>query len=145
MEITLRAGQSMYPGRGEENFLFFKMSRRAFGPSQLPIQRIPGFIPEDKAVRAWNKSSLPSRAKVKKECNCNSIPSRRGQVKASLLSSNLIYFDMDMSYTKVLHIKFAYRILHKWRHVFYVILPLLCARITCCVTVITHGRCYARA
>jgi hypothetical protein len=54
-------------------------------------------------------------------------------------------FDMDMSYTRVLHIKVAYRVPHKWRHAFYVTLPLLCARITYYTTVITHGRCYARA
>jgi hypothetical protein len=53
--------------------------------------------------------------------------------------------DMDMSYTRVLHIKVAYRVPHKSRHAFYVTRPLLCARITCYVTVITHGRCYARA
>jgi hypothetical protein len=28
-------------------------------------------------------------------------------------------FDMDMSYTRVLHTKVAYRVLHKWRHAFY--------------------------
>jgi hypothetical protein len=56
------------------------------------------------------------------------------------------FIDMDMSYTRVLHIKVAYRIHHKWRHAFLRLTqPLLCARITCYVTVITHGRCYARA
>jgi hypothetical protein len=45
--------------------------------------------------------------------------------------------DMDMSYTRVLHIKVAHRASHKWRHTFYVTRPLLCARITCYVTVIT--------
>jgi hypothetical protein len=53
--------------------------------------------------------------------------------------------DMDMSYTRVLHIKVAYRVPHKWRHAFYVTRPQLCARITCYVAVTTHGRCYARA
>jgi hypothetical protein len=53
--------------------------------------------------------------------------------------------DMDMSYTRVLHIKVAYRVPHKWRHAFYVTRLLLCARITCYVTVIKHGRCCARA
>jgi hypothetical protein len=68
-----------------------------------------------------------------------------------LLSSNLSSitrirsFDMDMSYTRVLHIKVAYHVPHKWRHAFYVTRPLLSARITCYVTFITHGRCYARA
>jgi hypothetical protein len=46
-------------------------------------------------------------------------------------------FDMDMSYTRVLHMKVAYRIPHKWRHAFYVTRPLLCACITCYVTIIT--------
>jgi hypothetical protein len=55
------------------------------------------------------------------------------------------YFDMDMSYTRVLHIKVAYRVPHKWRHAFYVTRPLLGAHITCYVTVITRGRCYAGA
>jgi hypothetical protein len=57
----------------------------------------------------------------------------------------VLYFDMDMSYARVLHIKVAYRVPHKGRHAFYVTRPLLRARITCYVTVITHGRCYARA
>jgi hypothetical protein len=48
----------------------------------------------------------------------------------------VVYIDMDMSYTKVLDLKVAYRVPHKWRHAFYVIRPLLCARITCYVTVI---------
>jgi hypothetical protein len=56
-----------------------------------------------------------------------------------------IFVDMDMCYTRVLHIKVAYRVPHKWRHAFYVTRPLLCPRITCYVTVIKHGRCYARA
>jgi hypothetical protein len=56
-----------------------------------------------------------------------------------------VKIDTDMSYTRVLHIKVAYRIPHKWCHAFYVTRPLLCARITCYVTVITHGRWYARA
>jgi hypothetical protein len=60
-------------------------------------------------------------------------------------SSSIFTVDMDMSYTRVLHIKVAYRVHHKWRHALYVTRPLLCARITCYVTVITHGRCYARA
>jgi hypothetical protein len=46
------------------------------------------------------------------------------------------HIDMDMSYTRVLHITVAYRASHKWRHAFYVTRPLLCARITCYVTVI---------
>jgi hypothetical protein len=62
--------------------------------------------------------------------------------KIKRISPNI---DMDMSYTRVLHIKVAYRVPHKWRHAFYVTQPLLCARMTCYVTVITHGRCYARA
>jgi hypothetical protein len=62
-----------------------------------------------------------------------------------LISHLVTSFDMDMSYTKVLHIEVAYRVPHKWRHAFYVTRPLICARITCYVTVITHGRCYARA
>jgi hypothetical protein len=60
------------------------------------------------------------------------------------IDSNFL-FDMYMSYTRVLHIKVAYRVPHKWRHAFYVTRPQLCARITCYVTVITHGRCNARA
>jgi hypothetical protein len=60
-------------------------------------------------------------------------------------SNNCRRVDMDMSYTRVLHIKVAYRVHHKWRHAFYVTRPLLCARLTCYVTVITHGRCHARA
>jgi hypothetical protein len=55
------------------------------------------------------------------------------------------FIEMDMSYTRVLHIQVAYRVPHKWRHAFYVTRPSLCAGITCYVTVITHGRCYARA
>jgi hypothetical protein len=66
--------------------------------------------------------------------------------KSPILSVYYIcIFDMDMSYTRVLHIKVAYRVPHKWRHAFYVTRPLLCARITCYVTAITHGRCYAGA
>jgi hypothetical protein len=71
----------------------------------------------------------------------------------SVIGCIIINFDMDMSYTRVLHIKVAYRVPHKWRHAFYVTRPLLCAhkvlcnsyntrplvcaRITCYVTVIT--------
>jgi hypothetical protein len=58
-------------------------------------------------------------------------------ISAFLHSSSFLCFDMDMSYTRVLHIKVAYRVPHKWRHSFYVTRPLLCARITCYVTVIT--------
>jgi hypothetical protein len=65
-------------------------------------------------------------------------------LKRRLVTCNSV-FDMDMSYTRVLHIKVAYRVPHKWRHAFYVTRPLLCARIMCYATVITHGRCYARA
>jgi hypothetical protein len=46
--------------------------------------------------------------------------------------------DMDMSYTKVLHIKVAYRVPHKWRHAFYVTRPLPCARIACYVSYLRH-------
>jgi hypothetical protein len=53
-------------------------------------------------------------------------------------------FDMDMSYTRVLHIKVAYRVPHEWRHAFYVTRQQLCARITCCVTVITRPLLCAR-
>jgi len=49
IETTLRAGRFRYPRRGENNFLSFKMSRRALGPPQPPIQSIPAFNPEDKA------------------------------------------------------------------------------------------------
>jgi hypothetical protein len=69
---------------------------------------------------------------------------RRQLVTLYVCDVSFIYFDMDMSYTRVLHIKVAYGVPHKWRHAFYVTWPLLCARITCYVTVITHGRCYAR-
>jgi hypothetical protein len=60
-------------------------------------------------------------------------------LNASSSSSSLSSgsFDMDMSYTRVLHIKVAYRVPHKWRNAFYVTRPLLCASITCYVTVIT--------
>jgi Na+-translocating ferredoxin:NAD+ oxidoreductase RnfA subunit len=52
-------------------------------------------------------------------------------------SDETAIIDMDMSYTRVLHIKVAYRVPHKLRHALYVTRPLLCARITCYVTVIT--------
>jgi hypothetical protein len=32
---------------------------------------------------------------------------------------NFCLFDMDMSYTRVLHLKVAYRVSHKLRHAFY--------------------------
>jgi hypothetical protein len=42
--------------------------------------------------------------------------------------------DMDMSYTRVLLFKVAYRLPHKWLHALYVTRPLLCTRITCYVS-----------
>jgi len=33
--------------------LFLKISRPAVGPTQMPIQWVPGFLPENKAVREW--------------------------------------------------------------------------------------------
>jgi hypothetical protein len=65
--------------------------------------------------------------------------------KVSFFTFGLLFVDMDISYTRVLHIKVAYHVPHKWRHAFYVTRPLLCAHISCYVTVITHGRCYAHA
>jgi hypothetical protein len=69
-------------------------------------------------------------------------------------SAERLFVDMDISYTRVLHIKVAYRVPHKWRHAFlchtaaamrarnvlcnsYNTRPLLCTRIPCYVTVIT--------
>jgi hypothetical protein len=65
--------------------------------------------------------------------------------KCGVMEETSAHIDMDMSYTRVLHMKVAYRVPHKRRHAFYVTRPLLCARTTCYVTVITHARCYARA
>jgi hypothetical protein len=39
--------------------------------------------------------------------------------KWRVVVSILLNIDMDMSYTKVSHIKVAYRVPHKWLHAFY--------------------------
>jgi hypothetical protein len=69
---------------------------------------------------------------------------RQKPILASMFLLEVLYcigtesdIDMDKSYTRVLHIKVAYRISHKWRHAFYFTQQQLCVRITCYVTVIT--------
>jgi hypothetical protein len=76
--------------------------------------------------------SFVSRRSVLRKCS----DTIRVQQISCLVGNQQRHFDMDMSYTRVLHIKVAYRVPHKWRHNFYLTRPLICARITCYVTVI---------
>jgi hypothetical protein len=67
-------GRNSIPGRGE-NFLFSMSSRPVLGPTQPPIQRVPGALsPELKRQGREADHSLPTSAEVKKRWIYTSTP-----------------------------------------------------------------------
>ena len=63
--------------QGQEVFLFSKASRPAMGPTQTPVQWIPGVFPRVK--RPGRQVDHSSSAEVMNEWSCTSSPSLRGQ------------------------------------------------------------------
>jgi hypothetical protein len=62
-----RTNQGLNPTRDKRFFSFSEMSRPALGPTQPPVQWVPGFLPCGKLARAWFDHSPPSTAWIKNE------------------------------------------------------------------------------
>jgi hypothetical protein len=59
---------------GQDILLFSKSPTLALRPTKLPIQSVPGILPEGKAAEAWRYHSSPSGIEVKNEWSYISIP-----------------------------------------------------------------------
>jgi hypothetical protein len=67
--------------------------------------------------RMLEKEMLHLKGDVK--ASINRTPFRGSIIEGDYPYMRWTTVDMDMSYTRVLHIKVAYRVPHKWRHAFY--------------------------
>ena len=67
-------GPGFYSRYGLQIFLFSKTPRPALGPSQPPIQRVPGLFFGGTASWAWSNHSSTNSTKVKNEWTCTCMP-----------------------------------------------------------------------
>jgi hypothetical protein len=82
---------------------------------QPVLQRTQRFELQSLSIIRWRK--LTTRRSIM-QCKPSTVCSQLSpRYTASRYARTRI--DMDMSYTRVLHIKVAYRVPHKWRHAFY--------------------------